>query len=174
MRKAKQTSLPSSQPKVPAGDLKQREARGPFLFGAGGAVIAIVTLPLFLNQLEEGALGSLTMLLTLTSIPAALLGLSSAAYLWVASMDLPRSRPTSGWDACALFIVALNELAVSSGLIWFVNHSLRIGAIPGRRTSILISRSDSPIAFYIAIALFGLCAAAMLWHSLKTMMRALR
>lgn len=174
MRIAERGSSRGSQPKVPTGDLKQREARGPFFFGLGGAVIAIVTLPLFLNQLEEGALGSLTMLLTLTSIPAALLGLSSAAYLWVASMELPRSRPTPGWDACALSIVALNQLAVSAGLIWFVNHSLRIGAIPGRRTSILISRSDSPIAFYIAIALFGLCAAAMLWHSLKTIVRVPR
>lgn len=174
MRKAKLASRPASQSKVPAGDLKQREARGPFFFGAGGAVIAITTLPLFLNQLKEGAIGSLTMLLTLTSIPAALLGLSSAAFLWVASMDLPRSRPNPGWDACALIMVTLNQLAVAAGLIWFVNHSLRIGAIPGRRTSILISLSDSPIAFYIAIALFGLCAAAMLWHCLKTMVRVLR
>lgn len=174
MRIPERRSSRGSQPKVMAGDLKQREARGPFLFGAGGAVIAITTLPLFLNQLQEGAIGSLTMLLTLTSIPAALLGLTSAALLWVASMDLPRSKPSPRWDACALIMVTLNQLAVAAGMVWFVNHALRIGAIPGRRTSILISRSDSPIAFYIAIALFGLCAAATLWHSLKTMMRVLR
>ena len=165
-------ALPDS-PKPLAGDLKQQKARGPFIFGVIGAVVGIPSLPLLISQVRDGSPGSLTMLLTLTAIPAAVLGLLSAAMLWTESMNLPRSRSTPGWDTSATIAVAVACLAIAVLGLWWADRALTIGEI-NLRGSGVISRQSSPIMFYTHVMLSVAFSSGMVWLATRTVRRLLR